>query len=145
MGEFESQKNFDLATSNYIVPYVGGGFVYDGAVKACCFMGKGALYPFFRIRGLRHAKRGCGQNGFTFCHSPFYCHDSNQIDPLHTLEAAHGIDHDDALDALWIVDLQVDGKILAPLLAPAAIIKVIRLDLDAADAQMQPLQAIVDP
>ena len=38
------------------------------------FMGKGGVYPFFRTGSSRHAKRGCGQNDFTFCHSPLSCY-----------------------------------------------------------------------
>ena len=110
------------------------------------FYGERGPIPFFLGRKSSVCKKRLWTKWFYILSQPlFYCHDSNQIDPLHTLKAAHGIDHDDALDALWIVDLQIDEKILAPLLAPAAIIEVIRLDLDAADAQMQPLQAIVDP
>ena len=51
-------------------------------------MGKGALYPFSWAGSLQYAKRGCGQNGFTFCHSPFFvaCIDGGMLLFLALLE-----------------------------------------------------------
>ena len=53
-------------------------------------MGKGALYPFSWAGSLQYAKRGCGQNGFTFCHSPFFLPVDNSSSENHSFFSGLG-------------------------------------------------------